>query len=122
MKNYKPLKDGSDAINSYMVVINNENDGYHLLYGRGVSNDFIKKIDDGDASYMILTVVMESFKAKKVGRKQLIGMWKEIQEGHEKQVELINNQQENFKAMMQKFLEQQPPEGRYLLISFVVYL
>ena len=43
MKNYKPLEDGSDAVDPYMVVMNKENDGYRRLYGRGVTNKLIKK-------------------------------------------------------------------------------
>ncbi|KAL4561779.1 hypothetical protein LXL04_033953 [Taraxacum kok-saghyz] len=45
MKNYKPLEDESDVVDPYMVVMNKENDGYRRLYGRGVTNIWIKKAE-----------------------------------------------------------------------------
>ncbi|XP_052619923.1 uncharacterized protein LOC128126189 [Lactuca sativa] len=119
MKKYEHLEDESDAIDPYMIVMKKENDGYRRLYGRGVTNRLIKKVGGGDASYMIPTGLMESFKANEVERNELIEMRKEIQEDHEKkQAELeamqidIKKQQENLEAMMRKLAEQQPREGR----------
>ncbi|KAL4561440.1 hypothetical protein LXL04_033606 [Taraxacum kok-saghyz] len=119
VKNYKPLEDESDVVDPYMVVMNKENDGYHRLYGRGVTNRLIKKVGGGDTSYMIPEALMESFKVNEVERNQLIEMKKEIQEDHEKKnAELeamqidINNQREKFEEMIREFKEQQALECR----------
>ncbi|XP_052622717.1 uncharacterized protein LOC128128001 [Lactuca sativa] len=104
MKKYEHLEDDSDVIDPYMIVMKKENDGYRL--------------GGGDASYMIPTGLMESFKANEVKRNELMEMRKEIQEDHEKkqagleamQID-IKKQQENLEAMMRKLAEQQPREG-----------
>ncbi|CAH1449408.1 unnamed protein product [Lactuca virosa] len=120
MKNYIPQEDGSDTVYPYMIVMNKEIDGYRRLYGRGVTNKFIKKkVGGGDTSYMIPAGLMESFKTNEVERNQLVEMQKEIQEDHGKKIQAkleamrldINNQRENFDAMMQKFVKQ-PLEWR----------
>nr|KAJ0189037.1 hypothetical protein LSAT_V11C800450200 [Lactuca sativa] len=115
MKKYEHLEDDSDVIDPYMIVMKKENDGYRRLYGRGIDK---KKVGGGDASYMIPTGLMESFKANEVKRNELMEMRKEIQEDHEKkqagleamQID-IKKQQENLEAMMRKLAEQQPREG-----------
>ncbi|CAI9277652.1 unnamed protein product [Lactuca saligna] len=43
MKNYKPLEDGRDAVDRYMIVMNKDHDGYCRLYSRDVANRLIKK-------------------------------------------------------------------------------
>ncbi|XP_023750147.1 uncharacterized protein LOC111898476 [Lactuca sativa] len=42
MMKYKPLEDGNDVVDPYMIVMKKENDGYRRLYGNDVRNRLIK--------------------------------------------------------------------------------
>ncbi|KAL8198003.1 hypothetical protein R6Q57_029958 [Mikania cordata] len=123
MRNYKPSENESASVDPFIVVMNKEQHGYRRLYGRGVTNKLIKKLDGGDTSHMITGGLMESIKASvEVEKNQLLEQRKEIEEDLErKKVELeamqkdINNQRENFEAMMRKLMEQLPFECREFL-------
>ncbi|CAH1446507.1 unnamed protein product [Lactuca virosa] len=43
IKNYKPLEDGSDVVDPYMIVMNKDHDGYRRPYGRDITNRLIKR-------------------------------------------------------------------------------
>ncbi|KAL8261398.1 hypothetical protein R6Q59_025447 [Mikania micrantha] len=123
MRNYKPSENESVSVDPFIAVMNKEQHGYRRLYGRGVTNKLIKKLDGGDTSHMITGGLMESIKASvEVEKNQLLEQRKEIEEDLErKKVELeamqkdINNQRENFEAMMRKLMEQLPFECREFL-------
>ncbi|KAF5764796.1 putative transposase, Ptta/En/Spm, plant [Helianthus annuus] len=53
MKNYKSTEDDNATVDPFLVVMNKENYGYHRLYGRGVTNTLVKKVDGSCTSYMI---------------------------------------------------------------------
>ncbi|KAD7117508.1 hypothetical protein E3N88_04776 [Mikania micrantha] len=116
MKSYKITENDNTTIDPFLVVMNKENYGYRRLYGRGVTNTMIKKLDGASTSYIIPDGVMESFKANvDVEKNQLIEMRKEIEDDHErKKAELeamredIDSQRQNLEAMMQKVLKQLP--------------
>ncbi|KAD4982497.1 hypothetical protein E3N88_19168 [Mikania micrantha] len=116
MKNYKAKENENTTIDPFLVVMNKENYGYRRLYGRGVTNTLIKKVEGPSTSYMITEGLMESFKANvDVEKNQLLEMRKEIEDDHErKKAELeamradIDNQRQNLEAMMQKVIRQLP--------------
>ncbi|KAD4586077.1 hypothetical protein E3N88_23678 [Mikania micrantha] len=119
MKNYKTMENEDTTIDPFLVVMNKENYGYRRLYGRGVTNTLIKKVE-GPASYMITEELMESFKENvDVEKNQLLEMRKEIEDDHErKKAELeamredIDSQRQNLEAMMQKIIKQLPVGDR----------
>ncbi|KAL8237842.1 hypothetical protein R6Q59_018923 [Mikania micrantha] len=116
MKSYKITENDNTTIDPFLVVMNKENYGYRRLYGRGVTNTMIKKLDGASTSYIIPDGLMESFKANvDVEKNQLIEMRKEIEDDHErKKAELeamredIDSQRQNLEAMMQKVFKQLP--------------
>ena len=117
MKGYKSPEDGSASVDPFMAVMNKERGGYRRLYGRGVTDTLIKKVDGGDTSYMIPSGLMESFKASIEDE-----MRKKNDEEHErKKAELealrkeIEKKQESMEATMQKLIEQLPLQGRMSL-------
>ncbi|KAJ0477688.1 hypothetical protein HanHA300_Chr13g0491431 [Helianthus annuus] len=83
--NYKPTEDDNATVDPFLVVMNKENYGYRRLYGRGVTNTLVKKVDGACTSYMISEGLMESFKANvEVEKNQLLEMRREIEEDHER--------------------------------------
>ncbi|KAI3814067.1 hypothetical protein L1987_18811 [Smallanthus sonchifolius] len=116
MKNYKPIEDDSATVDPFFVVMNKENYGYRRLYGRGVTNTLIKKVDGACTSYMIPEGLMESFKANVEAEKnQLMKMRKEFEEESErKKAEFetmqknMDIQRQNFEDMMRKVKKQLP--------------
>ncbi|KAL8200029.1 hypothetical protein R6Q57_011368 [Mikania cordata] len=120
MNNYKAAENENATIDLFLVVMNKENYEYRRLYGRGVTNTLIKKVEDASTSYMILEGLTESFKENvDVEKNQLLVMPKEIEDDHErKKAELeamredINSQQQNLEAMMQKVIKQLPAGNR----------
>ncbi|KAL8255313.1 hypothetical protein R6Q59_033534 [Mikania micrantha] len=119
MKNYKAAENENTTIDPFLVVMNKENYGYRRLYGRGVTNTLIKKVE-GPTSYMIPDGLIESFKANvDVEKNQLLEMRKEIEDDHERQKaeleairEDIDSQRQNLEAMMQKVIKQLPVGDR----------
>ncbi|KAD2393506.1 hypothetical protein E3N88_40483 [Mikania micrantha] len=63
MKNYEATENENTTIDSFLVVMNKESYGYRRLYGRGVTNTLLKKVEGPSTSYMITEGLMESFKA-----------------------------------------------------------
>ncbi|KAL8234065.1 hypothetical protein R6Q59_020165 [Mikania micrantha] len=118
MKNYKTSKNESALMDPFRIVMSKEKGGYCRLYGRGVTNTLIKKMNGGDTTYMVLGSLVESFNESFEGQKhQLLEMKKELDEEHEKKkLELeaiqedIKNQQEHLEATMRKLMEQLPHE------------
>ncbi|KAL8201851.1 hypothetical protein R6Q57_010998 [Mikania cordata] len=106
MKNYKATENEHTTIDPFLVVINKENYGYRRLYGRGVTNTLIKKVEGPSTSYMIIEGLMKSFKANvDVDKNQLLEIRKEIEDDHErKKAELeamradIDKQRQNFRG------------------------
>ncbi|KAL8264362.1 hypothetical protein R6Q59_022492 [Mikania micrantha] len=118
MKKYKASENESASMDPFRIVMSKENGGYCRLYGRGVTNTLIKKINGGDTTYMVPGSLVESFNESFEGQKhQLLEMKKELDEEHEKKkLELeaiqedIKNQQEHLEATMRKLMEQLPHE------------
>ncbi|KAL8242016.1 hypothetical protein R6Q59_012318 [Mikania micrantha] len=85
MKSYKVTENDNTTIDPFLVVMNIENYGYRRLYGRGVTNTMIKKLEGASTSYIIPNGLMESFKANvDVEKNQLIEIRKEIEDDHER--------------------------------------
>ncbi|KAM0056947.1 putative transposase, Ptta/En/Spm, plant [Helianthus debilis subsp. tardiflorus] len=130
MKNYKPTEDDNATVDPFLVVMNKENYGYRRLYGRGVTNTLVKKVDGACISYMIPEGLMESFKANiEVEKNQLLEMRKEIEEDHErKKAELeamqkdIDSQRQNLEAMMQKVMKRLPVGDRHSRMFQFVFI
>ncbi|KAJ0532654.1 hypothetical protein HanIR_Chr09g0399351 [Helianthus annuus] len=107
-------------VDPFLVVMNKKNYVYRRLYGRGVTNTLVEKVDDACTSYMIPEGLMESFKADvEVEKNHLLEMRKEIEEDHErKKAELeamkkdIDSQRQNLEAMMQKVMKRLPVGDR----------
>ncbi|KAL8233969.1 hypothetical protein R6Q59_020069 [Mikania micrantha] len=118
MKNYKASENESASMDPFRIVVRKENGGYCRLYGRGVTNTLIKKMNGGDTTYMVPGSLVESFNESFEGQKhQLLEMKKELDEEHEKKKfeleaiqEDIKNQQEHLEATMRKLMEQLPHE------------
>ncbi|KAD6796384.1 hypothetical protein E3N88_07280 [Mikania micrantha] len=116
MKNCKSLENESASVDPFTIVMNKENSGYCRLYGRGVTNILIKKINSGDTTCTFPGGLIESFNSSFEGQKhELLEMRKELDEEHErKKTELeaiqldIKNQQEHLEATMRKLMEQLP--------------
>ncbi|KAL8255284.1 hypothetical protein R6Q59_033505 [Mikania micrantha] len=108
----------SASMDPFRIVMSKENGGYCRLYGRGVTNTLIKKMNGGDTTYMVPGGLVESFNESFEGQKhQLLEMKKELDEEHEKKkLELeaiqedIKNQQEQLEATIRKLMEQLPHE------------
>ncbi|KAL8249435.1 hypothetical protein R6Q59_006303 [Mikania micrantha] len=118
MKKYKASENESASMDPFRIVMSKENGGYCRLYGRGVTNTLIKKMNGGDTTYMVPGGLVESFNESFDGQKhQLLEMKKELDEEHEKKkLELeaiqedIKNQLEHLEATMRKLMEQLPHE------------
>ncbi|KAL8202030.1 hypothetical protein R6Q57_011177 [Mikania cordata] len=67
--NYKSSENENASANPFMIVMNKENSGYCRLYGIGVTNKLIKKINHGDTTYTFPEGLMESFNAIFDGQK-----------------------------------------------------
>ncbi|KAL8255139.1 hypothetical protein R6Q59_033360 [Mikania micrantha] len=114
MKNYKSSENENASADPFMIVMNKENSGYCRLYGRGVTNRSIKKLNDRDTTYTFIGGLMKSFNTSFEGQKhELVEMRKKLDEEHErKRTELeaiqldIKNQQEHLEATMRKLMEQ----------------
>nr|GEV13910.1 hypothetical protein [Tanacetum cinerariifolium] len=51
MRNYNPPQDESAPADPFFAVMNKEYDGHRRLFGRGVTNTLVKKVNgDGSAS------------------------------------------------------------------------
>ncbi|KAL8226906.1 hypothetical protein R6Q57_016738, partial [Mikania cordata] len=117
MKDYKATEN-ENIIDPFLVVMNKENYEYRLLYGGGVTNTLIKKVDGPSTSYMIPEGLMQSFK-ENVEKNMLLEMRKEIEDDHEREkakheamYDHNDNQRQNLEAMMQKVIKQLPAGDR----------
>ncbi|GJS71426.1 hypothetical protein Tco_0704267 [Tanacetum coccineum] len=58
MRNYNPPEDESAPADPFLAVMNKEYDGHRRLFGRGVTNTLIKKVNgDGSASAVLREIV-----------------------------------------------------------------
>ncbi|KAJ0725958.1 hypothetical protein HanPI659440_Chr12g0464801 [Helianthus annuus] len=86
--------------------MNKENYGYRRLYGRGVTNTLVKKVDGACSSYMISEWLMESFKANvEVEKNQLLEMRKEIEGDHERKKAELEAMQKDIDSQRQNYAE-----------------
>ena len=98
MKNYEALEeDRSGPVDPFLVVMNKEYNGNRRLFGKGVTNKLIKKVNGGETSYMVPTELMESVKtAIDAEMKWLVEMRKQIEDDHERRkLELAEEHKKN---------------------------
>ncbi|PWA43320.1 transposase, Ptta/En/Spm [Artemisia annua] len=98
MKNYQaPNEDGIGPVDPFLAVMNKEYNGHRRLFGKGVTNKLIEKVNGGEASYMVPTELMESVKtAIDAEMKRLVEMRKQIGDDHErKKLELAEEHKKN---------------------------
>ncbi|PWA36533.1 transposase, Ptta/En/Spm [Artemisia annua] len=107
MKNYKPPENESSPTDPFLAVMNKEYDGHRRLFGRGVTNTLIKKVqasegDNGDDRH---TKLVEVYERKIV----------ELKEDNEKRLELMRKELSNERDKLvedavRKILEKLPLE------------
>ncbi|GAB4831504.1 hypothetical protein Ancab_005522 [Ancistrocladus abbreviatus] len=97
MKNYEPLEDGLDEstqIDPFLAFMEKEYDGRHRLYGRGVTNKLLKKVNSNGTSYVVSGELIQSIRATIVGDihidleaegAKLDDMQREIEAKHERE-------------------------------------
>lgn len=91
MKNYKPLEDGSAPLDPFLATMGKEYDGHRRLFGRGVTNRLMNKVNGDGTSYMVPRELMDSLRAN-AEKNQLLDMRKELDEDHaRKMAELEEN-------------------------------
>ncbi|PWA75358.1 hypothetical protein CTI12_AA244380 [Artemisia annua] len=84
MKNYEALEeDRSGPVDPFLVVMNKEYNGHRRLFGKGVTNKLIKKVNGGETSYMLPTELMKSVKTTiDAEMKWLVEKRKQIENDH----------------------------------------
>ena len=104
MKNYQAPEeedgggqDVSGPVDPFLAVMNKEYNGHRRLFGKGVTNKIIKKVNGGETSYMVPTELMESVKtAIDAEMKRLVKIWKQIDDDNErKKLELAEEHKKN---------------------------
>nr|GEU39924.1 hypothetical protein [Tanacetum cinerariifolium] len=117
MKNYKAPEedgsgeDGSASVDPFLAVMNKEYNGHHRLFGMGVTNKLIKKVNGGETSYMVPGELMESVRTTiDAELNRLVEMRKNIEDDHErKKLELAEEHKRNKAELeyMRKEIEDQ---------------
>nr|GEX32150.1 hypothetical protein [Tanacetum cinerariifolium] len=103
MKNYKALEedgsgeDGIAFVDPFLAVMNKEYNGHRKLFGRGVTNKLLKKVNGGETSYTVPTKIMESVRTTIDAEfNRLVEMRKNIEDDHEqKKLELAEEHRRN---------------------------
>ena len=90
-------QDVSGHVNTFLAVMNKEYNGHRRLFGKGVTNKLIKKVNGGETSYMVPTDLMEYVKtAIDAQMKRLVEMRKKIEDDRErKKLELAEEHKRN---------------------------
>ncbi|PWA40872.1 transposase, Ptta/En/Spm [Artemisia annua] len=107
MRNYNPPEDESAPADAFLVVMNKEYDGHRRLFGRGVTNTLIKKVNgSGSASKVPREIVKSPTVSLEVENGQSAHMQtdleanyerriSELKEDHARQLEAIQKQTED---------------------------
>ncbi|GJU19971.1 hypothetical protein Tco_1153313 [Tanacetum coccineum] len=117
MKIYKALEedgsgeDGIASVDPFLAVINKEYNRHHILFGRGVTNKLIKKVNGGETSYMVPAKLMEFMRTTiDAELNRLVEMRKNIEDDQEwKKLELAEEHRRNKAELeyMRKEIEDQ---------------
>ncbi|PWA67428.1 transposase, Ptta/En/Spm [Artemisia annua] len=128
MKNYKPQENESSPKDPFLAVMNKEYDGHRRLFGRGVTNTLIKKVQASGSSNMAPSdIVVRSSTAGLEGdngqhddsHRKLAEVYEqqivELKEDNEKRLELMRKELSNerdklVEEAVRKILEKLPPE------------
>ena len=92
MKNYKPPEDGSGPKDAYLAVMNKEYVGRRRLYGRGVTNKVLNKVDTATSlPYVVPDEVMNTLKADVIEaeKNQMVEFRKELEADYERKKEQL---------------------------------
>ncbi|GJS44251.1 transposase, Ptta/En/Spm [Tanacetum coccineum] len=103
MKNYNAAKeggsgeDGGASVDPFLAVMNKEYNGHRRLFGRGVTNKLIKKVNGSETSYMVPGELMESVRTDiDAELNRLVEMRKQIEDDHErKKLEIAEEHKRN---------------------------
>nr|GEW97398.1 hypothetical protein [Tanacetum cinerariifolium] len=89
--------DRSASVDPFLDVMNNEHNGHRRLFGRGVTNKLIKKVNGSETSYMVPRELMESMRTNIDSElNRLVEMRKQIEDDHErKKLELAEEHKRN---------------------------
>ncbi|PWA43023.1 transposase, Ptta/En/Spm [Artemisia annua] len=127
MRSYNPPEDESAPADAFLAVMNKEYDGHRRLFGRGVTNTLIKKVNgSGIASTVPREIVKSPTVSLEVEKGQSAHMQKELEanyerriselkEDHARQLEAIQKQNEDdceklVEDAVRKILGKIPPE------------
>lgn len=127
MRNYNPPEDESAPADAFLAVMNKEYDGHRRLFGRGVTNTLIKKVNgSGSASTVPREIVKSPTVSLEVEKGQSSHMERELEanyekriselkEDHARQLEAIQKKTEDDREKLvedavRKILEKIPPE------------
>nr|GEX09793.1 hypothetical protein [Tanacetum cinerariifolium] len=83
-------KDGSGVdrsafVDPFLAVMNKEYNGHRRIFGKGVTNKLIKKVNGSETSYMVLGELMESMRTDIYAElNRLVEMQKQIEDDHER--------------------------------------
>ena len=127
MRNYNPPEDESAPADAFLAVMNKEYDGHRRLFGRGVTNTLIKKVNgSGSASTVPREIVKSLTVSLEIEKGQSDHMQTELEanyerriselkEDHARQLEAIQKQTEDDREKLvedavRKILGKIPPE------------
>ncbi|GJT63167.1 transposase, Ptta/En/Spm [Tanacetum coccineum] len=110
MRNYNPLEDESAPADPFLAVMNKEYDGHRRLFGKGVTNTLIKKVNGDD---------LEANFERRIS---------ELKEDHERKLEAMQKKNDDdrdklIEDVVQKILGKIPPEvvRRQCLPGYIVF-
>ncbi|GJW28785.1 hypothetical protein Tco_0045660, partial [Tanacetum coccineum] len=87
MRNYNPPEDESAPADPFLAVMNKEYDGHRRLFGRGVTNTLIKKVNgDGSASMAPREIVKSPTVSLEVEKGQSIDMQRDLEANFERRI------------------------------------
>ncbi|GJX54161.1 hypothetical protein Tco_0282530 [Tanacetum coccineum] len=103
MKNYNATKegesgeDGGASVDPFLAVMNKEYNGHRRLFGRGVTNKLIKKVNGSETSYMVPGELIESMRTDIYSElNRLVEIRKQIEDDHEqKKLEIAEEHKRN---------------------------
>ncbi|GKB90158.1 hypothetical protein Tco_0962430 [Tanacetum coccineum] len=104
MRNYNPPEDESAPTDPFLAVMNKEYDGHRRLFGRGVTNTLIKKVNgDGSASMVPREIVKSPTVSLEVGKGQSVDMQRDLEANFERRIsELKEDHERKLEAMQKK--------------------
>ncbi|GKA20105.1 transposase, Ptta/En/Spm, partial [Tanacetum coccineum] len=87
MRNYNPPEDESAPADPFLAVMNKEYDGHCILFGRGVTNTLIKKVNgDGSASMVPREIVKSPTVSLEVEKGQSIDMQRDLEANFKRRI------------------------------------